>query len=238
MKKRSPNPEPAVQAPPKKKNKMSLRFVLPLVLFYVAVGALLIWLETMVTIIVSYVLAAALIGFGGFLVFRYLRSSSEERISGMDLASGLALLSAGIVLAFNPTDLNGLFPKIWGLSLVFGGFLKIQYAFDEKTVNVNRWWLMLVFAAISLIVGILALFQESIFGSNSHLIIGIFMLAEAVLDLVTFFLISRGMKRQTAENEAARLAEQAARVAQAAQAQITAGTPAETPAGPETPQEE
>ena len=88
------------------------------------------------------------------------------------------------------------FPKIWGLSLVFGAFLKIQYAFDEKSVGVNRWWIMLIFAAVSLAIGVLALLEDQVFGDNQHLIIGIFMLGEAVLDLVTYLLLSRGMKKQ------------------------------------------
>ena len=216
---------------PNRSDKMSLRFVIPLVLFFLVVGALLIWLESLVTTIASYVLAIALLSVGGFLLIRYLRSAPEDRISGMDLAFGLILLMAGILLAFNPKDLDGLFPKIWGLSLIFGGFLKIQYAFDEKTVRVKRWWIMLIFAALSLIVGILALFQKSIFGEGNHLVIGIFMLCEAGLDLVTYFLISSGMKKHAAEKEAAFLA---------AQAHVNVPAPADVPTAeiPTTTEEE
>ena len=237
MKNRSASPEPAVQAPPKKKNKMSLSFVLPLVLFYVTVGALLIWLEGMVTTIASWVLAVLLILGGAWLLVRYLRSEPQERIAGMDLAVGLILLLAGVVLALWPEDLAGVFPRIWGLSLIFGGFLKIQYAFDEKTVGVGRWWIMLIFAAVSLIIGILALLQESVFGSSAHLVIGIFMLGEAVLDLVTFFVIRRGMKKRNAEKEAAIQAAVAAANASSDPAPAEAPAPAEETAPAEAPAE-
>ena len=110
-------------------DKMSLRFVLPMVLFYVIVGALLIWLRDQVTTIASYVLAVLLMVCGVWLIVRYFRSSVEERVAGKDLAFGLILLLAGIVLALSPASLQGILPAIWGLSLVFGGFLKIQYAF-------------------------------------------------------------------------------------------------------------
>ena len=36
------------------------------------------------------------------------------------------------------------------------------------------------------------------FGDNQHLIIGIFMLGEAVLDLVTYLLLKHGMKKKNA----------------------------------------
>ena len=216
-----------------KSDKMSLRFVIPLVLFFLGVGALLIWLESMVTIIASYALSAVMLVCGVWLLIRYLRSDPEARIAGKDLALGLILVLAGVLLVFNPTDMDRIFPRLWGLSLVFGGFLKIQYAFDEKTVGVKRWWLMLVFAAVSLIIGILALLSESFFGTNQNLIIGIFMLGEAILDLVTFFLIKHGLKKMNAEKEAILLAAQAA-------ANLPAETAAEEPepAPAEEPQEE
>ena len=56
---------------------------------------------------------------------------------------------------------------------------------------------------VALVIGILALLNRTVFGENQHLIIGIFMLGEAVLDLVTYFLISHGMKKQTVEKEVA-----------------------------------
>ena len=216
----------------KSTDKMSLHFVLPLVFFYLTVGVLLIWLDSMVITIASYVLAALLILTGAWLLIRYHRSGPQERVAGMDLAVGLILLFAGVLLILKPEDLAGVFPQIWGLSLVFGGFMKVQYAFDEKTVGISRWWIMLIFAALSLIIGILAFFQESVFSSSAHLVIGIFMLGEAVLDLVTFLIISRVMKRRSAEKEAAI---QAAVTAANTEARPAAQSPApeEIPAGTE-----
>ncbi len=184
-------------------DKMSMQFVLPLVLFYAVVGLLLLLLGDLVTDIASWALAAGMVVLGGWLLLRYFRSSLEKRIAGMDLAAGLILLLAGILLICSPDDLEDVFPKIWGLSLVFGAFLKVQYAFDEKSVGVNRWWIMLIFAAASLAIGILTLLNKSVFGDNQHTFIGAFMLGEAVLDLVTYLLISRGMKKQNTEPEAA-----------------------------------
>ncbi len=176
-------------------DKMSLHFVIPLVLFYLVIGILLIWLEDMVPTVTSWVLAAFLILLGLWLLLRYFRADTEKRIAGIDLAASSILLLAGILLACSPKYLVSVLPAIWGLSLIFGGFLKIQYAFDEKSVGVNRWWIMLIFSAVSLVIGILTLLRATIFG-NSQLFIGIFMLSEALLDVVVYFLITHGMKKQ------------------------------------------
>ena len=183
----------------KKLDKMSMRFVLPLVLFYFIIGLLLILLEDLVTDVAAYALAAGLVVIGGWLLIRYFRSDIDERLAGMDFAAGLILLLAGVLLILSPDDMQEVFPKIWALSLIFGCFLKIQYAFDEKTVGMNRWWIMLIFAAVSLAIGVLALLNKKVLGDNPHLVIGIFMIGEAVLDLVTYFLLQHGKKKQNEE---------------------------------------
>ena len=179
-----------------KLDKMSLHFVIPLVSFYFIVGLLLILLNETVTNVAAWALAAGLILSGGWLLVRYLRADIRKRLAGADMALGLVLLLAGILLIASPTDMRDVFPKIWGLSLIFGGFLKIQYAFDEWSVRVHRWWIMLIFAAVSLTIGILALLNKTIFGASQHLVVGIFMIGEAALDLVTYFLLNNGMKKQ------------------------------------------
>lgn len=187
-------------------DKMSLPFVLPMVLFFAVVGLLLILLAETVTDVASWALAIGLVALGGWLLLRYFRSELKVRISGTDLAVGLILLLAGVLLMCSPSDLDSVFPKIWGLSLLFGAFLKIQYAFDEKSVGVKRWWIMLIFAGVSLAIGILTLMNKSVFGDNQYLVIGIFMIGEAVLDMVTYFLITRGVKKQNTDSGTAPVA--------------------------------
>ena len=180
-----------------KSDKMSLRFVIPLVLFFLGVGALLIWLESMVTIIASYALSAVMLVCGVWLLIRYLRSDPEARIAGKDLALGLILVLAGILLVFNPTDMDRIFPRLWGLSLVFGGFLKIQYAFDRKSLGAEKWWILLILAAFSLIIGVISLLNPAFLGDNRELVIGIMLLSEAVLDITVFLLLKRKIRKRS-----------------------------------------
>lgn len=169
--------------------------ILPIV-FCLVCGVLLIAFGNLALRITAYVLAGIMILCGVWSVVAYIRSKPMQRITESRLATGLILLVSGVLLAFNPDYLDKLLPIVWGLALLFGGFLKIQYAFDEKSVKVKKWWIMLIFAAVSLAIGILALLNKTVFGESQHLVIGIFMLAEAALDLITYFLLSRGMKKQ------------------------------------------
>ena len=170
--------------------------ILPILLCLVC-GLLLIFFGNLALRITAYVLAGVMILCGVWSGIVYLRSDPVRRITESRLATGLILLVAGTLLAFNPNYLEDILPFIWGLALLFGGFLKIQYAFDEKSVQVKKWWIMLLFAAFSLIVGIIALLNPAFLGENRNLVIGILLVLEAVLDITVFFLLRHALKKSS-----------------------------------------
>ena len=220
--------------------------ILPIA-FCLVCGVLLILFGNLALRITAYVLAGVMILCGVWSGIVYLRSDPVRRITESRLATGLILLVAGTLLAFNPNYLEDILPFIWGLALLFGGFLKIQYAFDEKSVNVKRWWIMLIFAAFSLIVGILSLLN--LLGENRNLVIGILLVLEAVLDITVFFLLRHALKKssqpvaavtQTFESDT--LAEESPAESPETPAEspaqevpATEENPAETPAAEDTP---
>ncbi len=170
--------------------------ILPIV-FCLVCGVLLIAFGNLALRITAYVLASIMILCGVWSVVAYIRSKPMQRITESRLATGLILLVAGVLLAFNPDYLDKLLPIVWGLALLFGGFLKIQYAFDEKSVHVNRWWIMLILAAFSLIIGVLSLLDPAFLGESRNLVIGILLVLEAVLDITVFFLLRHALKKHS-----------------------------------------
>ena len=170
--------------------------ILP-ILFCLVCGLLLIFFGNLALRITAYVLAGVMILCGIWSGIVYLRSDPVRRITESRLATGLILLVAGTLLAFNPNYLEDILPFIWGLALLFGSFLKIQYAFDEKSVQVKKWWIMLIFAAFSLIVGIIALLNPAFLGENRNLVIGILLVLEAILDITVCFLLRHALKKSS-----------------------------------------
>ena len=129
---------------------LNVRSLLVPIVFCLVCGILLIVLDNLALLITAYVLAGVMLLCGGWYAVQYLRSSPAQRIREIRLASGLILLVAGILLAFNPGYLESILPFVWGLALLFGGSLKIQYAFDEYSLQVKKWWIMLILAALSI----------------------------------------------------------------------------------------
>lgn len=178
-------------------NALNARSMILPILFCLVCGILLIAFGDLAPRITAYVLAGVMLLCSAWSVIAYIRSVPVKRITESRLANGLILLVAGVLLAFNPNYLNDSLPFIWGLALLFGGFLKIQYAFDEKTVKVEKWWIMLIFAAFSLIIGVLSLLNPAFLGESRNLVIGIFLVIEAVLDITVYFLLKHALKKHT-----------------------------------------
>ena len=177
-----------------KENKIGQPMLLP-IFFCLVSGLLLILLENLTMAVTAYVLAAMLIGYGVWLIIEYIRSTPMVRIIEVKLAVGLILLVTGAMLAFSPESLKELLPYAWGLALLFGGFLKIQYAFDRKSLGAQKWWILLILAAFSLIIGIISLLNPAFLGDKKELVIGIMLTVEAVLDIVVFLLLRRKIRK-------------------------------------------
>lgn len=177
------------------------RTVFVMVAFCLVCGVLVIILGGLAVRITAYAAAAALLFAGAQSAYVYLKSEPLARIREARLAIGLILVLTGILLAFNTDLVNGLLPFLWGLVLLFGGFLKIQYALDEKTVGVEKWWIMLILAAVSIIIGIVTLLNPGDSTRqveyNDYLLIGIMLVAEAALDTTVYFLLHKVVSQKS-----------------------------------------
>lgn len=142
--------------------------------------------------VTTYVIGFLLCAFGLWYIIRFLRTPVMERLGTNRLAIGLIALFAGCMLFIFPGELELLLPRIWGLALLCGAFLKVQYALDAKAVKRDKWWIMLIFAAVSLIIGALVLLVFQ--GAANYLVIGIMLLFEAAFDLFVWFTLRGALK--------------------------------------------
>ena len=199
-------------------------------------GILLILLGNLALRVTSYALAGVMIITAVYMIIVYVRSEPLMKITELNLAGGLALIVAGGLLAFNPQYLENLLPFIWGIALLFGAFVKVQYAFDEKALKFEKWWIMLILAAFSLVIGILTLVNPAFLGESRNLVIGIMLIVEAVIDLVVFLLFRKALKNLAPAESATPLPEAEQKAIEAAvKSAVAAAAP--VPEVPEAPTE-
>lgn len=102
-----------------------------------------------------------------------------------DLAFGILLITLGIIVLLRPESVMTFICIAIGISTLADALFKIQIAADSKQFGIRRWWLILVFAAISAAVGLVLVCRP---GQSSELLVvllGITLLSEGILNLIT-----------------------------------------------------
>ena len=85
-----------------------------------------------------------------------------------------------------------------------GGFGKVQMTADLKRIGDQRWWYALVAALVSFVLGALAITRPLFIASVLTQFVGVSLMVEGVLDLVSFLMLNKKIKdfRRTLENNA------------------------------------
>ncbi len=177
------------------------------ILFYFVCGLLLLLLPNLALGIANAALAIILCVIGLRCIFCYIRGSVLDSIMGVQLAVGLVAICVGMLLLFNPMFLAEALPFLWGLALLVGGFGKVQMAADLNRIGDKRWWIALLGALLSFVLGAMAIAQPAFIASVLTQFVGISLLVEAVLDLISFLTINKKIKdfRKAVEQSAAQM---------------------------------
>ena len=163
-------------------------------LFFAICGLLLLIWPNEALAIANYVLAITLILIGVLGLFGYVKASPLAGALGFTMSLSLISITAGIVLVCAPSLLAALLPFLWGVSLVAGGFAKLQMASDMRRMGVSRWWFLLIGAACSFVLGVIAVLRPTFIATFATQFIGFSLLAEAIIDFISTLVLNRKIK--------------------------------------------
>lgn len=117
---------------------------------------------------------------GAVLILRYL--SAQQKSLGLQLLSAIAavLIIFGIFMLFHPDWIVAMLHAMLGLGILVDGIFKIIKALEARAFGLEKWWLVLSFALMTCIFGLLLLFDP--FGGVKLLMTfaGIFLIAEGL----------------------------------------------------------
>lgn len=164
------------------------------ILFYLVCGLLLLLLPNLALSIANVALAVILCVVGVRCILSYMRGSVLDGVLGIQLALGLVALCFGLLLFFNPLFLAELLPLLWGMALLAGGFGKVQMAADLKRIGDGAWWYALIAALLSFVLGALAITKPAFISSVLTQFVGVSLIVEGVLDLVSFLTINKKIR--------------------------------------------
>lgn len=134
---------------------------------------------------------AALLIAGAANIFRYYRRGDAYRAYNWDLSVGILLALAGLALIAFKAMLLSIVPLLFGIALLIGGAVKIQAACNLRRMRYGRWYLTMIGAVISFLLG--ALIIANPFATSLVLVrvMGAAIAVEAVQDLISMLTYKR-----------------------------------------------
>lgn len=145
----------------------------------------------------AYVIGGLILVFGIFGVARF--SKSEKKGLNFDLVYAILSFIAGLIIIVNYETLMSIIPIVLGIWIIINSAIKIQYSFYIKSDNSKKWVATLVMSLITLICGMILLFNPFEIVKTVTRVVGLFIIIYAVIDLIESFMLKTKNNVKTAE---------------------------------------
>lgn len=113
-----------------------------------------------------------------------------------DLVSGILLIVTGIIAIVKAEQFVLFTSIVLGIYVLADGLLKIQIALDSRIFGIEQWWLILAVAVLTGITGGFLIFYPCEGAEFLMMLLGICLLAEGILNLVTVLTAVRIIRHQ------------------------------------------
>ena len=127
----------------------------------------------------------SLIVFGVIKIVGYLSRDLYRLAFQYDLAFGILMIALGVMVILEPDNVVDTICIAVGIAFLMDGLLKIQISIDAKTFGIKPWWLILSVAILAAVVGLLLLFRPAESVRTLMVFIGVSILADGILNLIT-----------------------------------------------------
>ncbi len=141
------------------------------------------------TKILTVILGAILAGVGVFNLISYLMNNNSSFRQGV--LSGVISAALGIAFIAQAETIVNVTSIILGVFIIFEGLTSCKRAFIMKKLEFAQWFIFLIIAIITCVVGALILIFPEFFGTSIMIVSGALLAVEAVLGIVLIILITR-----------------------------------------------
>ena len=152
-------------------------------LVFCGAGTLFIAKPDLSAVVISRALGAAMIVFGLIKLIGYFSKDLFRLAFQYDLGFGLLLIALGILALAKPAGALDFIFIALGVAILTDGLFKLQIAVDSKRFGISTWWLTLVLAVITGVVGLALVFRPWDSARLLTTLLGAALLAEGILNL-------------------------------------------------------
>ncbi len=164
----------------------------------IIVGLLLIIRPEMTAGLFCRICGIILILFGIVKLFGYFSRDLLQLAFQFDFAMGIISILIGLVMMLWSNRLLELLTIIIGLFMLADALLRIQTALDAKQIGVKKWWIILIVALITAVIGAMLFFRPYFGTKVVVMLIGLNLIIDGILNLYvvqsTVATIRRGNK--------------------------------------------
>ncbi|MBE6896021.1 MAG: hypothetical protein E7477_02865 [Ruminococcaceae bacterium] len=183
-------------------------FIMSVLLF--AVGLCLIIWPSFITKVICYIIGSiALIAGIIELVIFFVRDISVKTVS-YSLIIGFLSSIFGLILLLKPDNSAVFFSMLFGVFIIIDSVLKLQTSFELRNLGVLRWWVNLILALASAVLGVLLVINPFATTNILFIFMGISLVVDALENIWTVIFISIASKqmKKMAEEDAILIVEE------------------------------
>lgn len=170
---------------------------------YIIVSAIMIALGLVLVIypeislqLLGIVCGALFIVFGAIRLVGFFSKDLYRLAFQYDLVFGIFMVVLGIIMLVNPGTLTGFICVALGLSALIDGLFRVQMSVEAKHFGIGTWWLVCVCGVLSAVAGVVVMVRPAESASVLMTLIGISLMLEGVLNLITVIVAVRIIRNQ------------------------------------------
>ena len=100
-----------------------------------------------------------------------------------DLAFGILLIAVGIITLCHPGEAMTFLCVMFGIPVLADGLFKIQVAVEDKRFGISQWWLVLLLAVLTGVIGLLLVLRPAEGARVMVMLMGASLLLDGALNL-------------------------------------------------------
>lgn len=155
---------------------------------------LLLWPETSQKAL-CYFTGAVLLVQGIVLLAAGVRQREKSLYDMGALALGVVVAAVGVWMLAQPQAMWAFLSVVLSILILLHGAEDISFALQLRRAGYARWWLALLVAAVTLLVGLLLLTHPGFFADILLAFAGIGLVVDGATDLWVWWMLSRALKR-------------------------------------------
>lgn len=158
----------------------------------ILVLGLLLFFKSSVTLMgISYIFGGLIIAIGVLAIVRFISNNHSDISNQLNIIYGIICIISGIFFIEKPEIIGSIIPVVMGIGIIISSSLKIQQSFNLKSLNSSYFFWSFVTALLSLICGVVLLFNPFKGAVIITKVIGIFLVVYAILDICNTIVLKK-----------------------------------------------